>query len=337
MTNIDIAQFKAEFPELRAKQNASSKPLHKRPDVRSLKSLQAVRDVYADFYQKAGLDLKRLDELARHVHEDARVGFKADNSTAANQIQANQAAFLQRARNRDTALKLLAKPFLSYYEILTTPFLIWELPHPELSVFVNSQIAAQNSWAKVLVDTNRRSDTTLFNFYFYWENPSDYYALMNVSSALILNGVCQVTTGFKFAESDTAQVYLTASLGIWRWIGWGTDPTTGANLDQTLLTTSNTEIAYISAGGDANWDNISTNGQVFPYALYDVSYNLLAVPPGASVLFEVGMQMSYDFDIGGIDDDKILIDFASDSSGREILCREVDLEMLVPLESLKTI
>ncbi|MGH3272191.1 MAG: hypothetical protein ACRDN1_24460 [Trebonia sp.] len=37
---------------------------------------------------------------------------------------------------------MLSRPFISYYVMLDTPFLIWELPNPDLSIFLSSAIEA---------------------------------------------------------------------------------------------------------------------------------------------------------------------------------------------------
>lgn len=332
MTNIDVAQFKAVFPQLRAKQFGSSTPPGARLGTQTPDARKALHNVLGSFYQKAGLDVAELTEIAQRSREDARRQLEDETSTAAKQLEATRASLLRQARNRDIALRALGRPFLSYYEILPEPFLIWELPNPQSGIFVDSHIEEFNSYAKVLVDTGQSSDNHQFTFYFYWQNPSDYYALMNVTSFLILNGVCSATASFGFLENDAATISLGSTLAIWRWFGWGTDPATGNNLDQTVLSTNYTGIATVTASA---FFSLSVQNQSFPYSLYNGNYSLLAVPPGASVLFEVGLDVSYGFAIGGISGDNIYIDFANNAAGREVLCREVDLEILVPLESLK--
>ena len=46
----------------------------------------------------------------------------------------------------------LTTPFTSSFVTLDKPFLIWQLPHPELDVFIESHIESMNSSVKVLVN-----------------------------------------------------------------------------------------------------------------------------------------------------------------------------------------
>jgi len=55
---------------------------------------------------------------------------------------------------------------------------------------VDSVIEPFVSRAKILINTSQMSDSTSFNFYFYWRNDGNAIALMNVFSKLIINGFC---------------------------------------------------------------------------------------------------------------------------------------------------
>jgi hypothetical protein len=335
MSGIDVAEFKAVFPGLKAKQRIRSGPHAGRTGGQRPQTLRADDEALRAFYQKAGVNVSKLEEIAAQTRDDARRRLEAEKSAAAERMPASLSTLKQWMANRATAQKLLAKPFLSYYEIIPKPFLIWETPKAESGVFVNSQIENNFSWLKAFVETTSRSDDTHFTFYFYWQNPSEYYALMNVDSWLILNGACEVVASQGLFSSDNASAQLITSLAIWRWMGWGTDPMTGANLDQTELTSTGAEIMDLSvSGSNFGFGTTTPQSQNFQYAIYNLNYNFLAVPPGASVLFEVGVEIGYGFRRGGQDGDYIYIDFANDNAGYQIICTEVGLEMLTGVETL---
>ena len=335
MSGIDVAEFKAVFPGLKAKQRIQSRRHGGRAGGQRPQALRADDDALRAFYQKAGVNVSKLEEIAAQTRDDARRRLEAEKSAAAQRMPAALSTLKQWTANRATAQKLLAKPFLSYYEIIPKPFLIWETPKAESGVFVNYQAENNFSWLKAFVETSSRTDDTHFTFYFYWQNPSEYYALMNVDSWLILNGACEAVASQGLFSSDNASAELIASLAIWRWMGWGTDPMTGANLDQTELSGVSNQIMDLQANGsNFGFGTTTPQSQNFQYAIYNLNYNLLAVPPGASVLFEVGVEMGYGFRRGGQDGDYIYIDFANDKAGYQIICTEVSLEMLTGVETL---
>jgi hypothetical protein len=103
--------------------------------------------------------------------------------------------------------------------------------------------------------------------------------------------------------------------------GVSLDQTAYPNAYQSLLVASLNEVGHSGFGGPRHAE------QAFEYSRYDFSYPFLAVPGGASVVFEVGLEITYGFGFGGDLADQITADFSNDAAGYEILCQEVDFEI----------
>jgi hypothetical protein len=264
-----------------------------------------------------------------------------DRGRERRQTEAAAAAATAGINARRQALSILAQPFTPpYYVVIDTPFLIWELPNPNLSMFLGSGIEAGGSWVKILLDTQHTPDweTTDFVFYFLWENPTDYYAVANVSSSLSLNGRASALGSSGIFSGNYAQLYLEENLTVIRWSGWGTDPDTGQSNDQTPYPvydqSQSTNVADLNGfGGD--WFNSAKPAYAtfYPQTPYDVSASLIAIPGQAVTVFEVDLHLAWwfrndHFDTVDNQPQSISLDLASDALGYMVQCPMVQLQLL---------
>jgi hypothetical protein len=134
---------------------------------------------------------------------------------------------------------LLSQPFTPpYYVTLDTPFWFLELPQNDLSILQDWGITPGWSWVTARLDSDQSPNDgywtgTTFQYYFPWENPSDNYTVVNVSSSLYLRGAAGATGSWGLLSQNHAYLDVTAELSVIRWSGWGTDPDTGQSNDQT--------------------------------------------------------------------------------------------------------
>ena len=284
-----------------------------------------------------GILTRRRDEQRKAllaVQKEMRSEAQKWQPAAAASLGASTAA-------RRHALGLLTEPFLSQYVPLEEPFLIWELPHPELNIWRDDQIVPGGSWVKLILETSSSpggQNSTDFRFYFLWENPSDYYAVANVASSLALNGQAVASGNAGILSGDTASLYVNAYLSVVRWSGWGDDPITGQPEDQTpypvynYQDTTKSVVAFDAYGGDWFDDAEPKSATFDPQMPYDVSAELIAIPGGAVTLFEVGLTVSWWFHNGDdtVDSDyqSISLDLGYDPLGYEAVCPMVELEIL---------
>ncbi|HUC26529.1 MAG TPA: hypothetical protein VMA73_27825 [Streptosporangiaceae bacterium] len=282
------------------------------------------------------LDEQRKSVLARQAQERDAQQAQSDAAAAAATAAINA---------RRAALSILAQPLPSPPVILETPFLIWELPNPDLSIFQGSGTVLDGSWVKILLDTQHTPDgqqSTDFRFYFIWQNETDYYAVANVSSALWLTGTASAIGSSGDFSGNWASLSLEAELNVIRWSGWGTDPVTGKSNDQTPYpiydqnSYVNTVANLYGFGGD--WFNhAKPESMTFdPLTPYELSASLIAIPGQAVTVFEVDLVLEwwfYNDHYETVDNQpqSISLDLASNTN--RVLCPQVDLEILTPQSS----
>jgi hypothetical protein len=334
MTIDNIEDIKAALRERQPSASRGTPRVSRRPapaqnDLAELRSL-----LQANVGKVAEILARRLDVRRRPLRAPQDQGQEAEQDNAA-------AAATAGIRARREALSMLTQPFLSYYVTLETPFLIWEVPTPDLSIFLNSAIVEDGSWVKVLLDTQHTlngEQNTHFRFYFIWQNPADYYAVANVSSALWLNGKASAIGSSGVFSGNNASLTVAAELNVIRWSGWGTDPITGQSNDQTpypVYGDSTYTVAASLDGFGGDWLK-SAKPAYATFDLrtpYEVSASLIAIPGEAVTVFEVDLVLDwwfYNDRYQTVDDQIQTISLDLASGDYLALCPQVDLEILTP-------
>jgi hypothetical protein len=293
---------------------------------------RALANIVEPVFRKAGVDAGKVTKLLGENQKALRTAFDKDSAAAAKRTRATRAAFRSGMAARLDALKLLRAPFISSFLTLDKPFLIWQLPHPQLDIFTESLIEPNNSSVRVLVNESDGSNSTRFVFFFLWTNESDFFAVANIASSLIINGRCLIFANDGIVFTDTATLNIAASLSLVRWFGWGTDPVSGQSNDQTNYpisqSTQRRSVASFSVEGGNILSLGDVEGQEFSFEAFPLSHSLFVIPGGASVILQVALELSYGFDGGG----HITVDFSE--NGNAVFCPNVALEILTPLTGL---
>jgi hypothetical protein len=332
MTTIDKSGLKRIITAIKNRQvpTAPEAGEFTRPPVSAKRRTAA--NMVESVLTKAGLDTSKVSKLLAEDQKALRTAFDKDGAATARRNHATSAAFRSGMAARFEALKLLRAPFVSSFLTLDKPFLIWQLPHPQLDIFTDSRIESNNSSVRVLVSKNDGSNSTRFVFFFLWRNESDFFAVANVGSSLVINGRCLIFANDGIVFPDTATLNIAASLSLVRWFGWGTDPVTGQSNDQTLhpnfQSTQRQQVVFFSVEGGNILSLGDFEGRSFSFEAFPLSHSLFVIPGGASVIFQVALELSYDFDGGG----NIFVDFSED--GNAVFCPNVELEILTPLPGL---
>jgi hypothetical protein len=211
---------------------------------------------------------------------------------------------------------------------LDQPFLIWQLPNPQSEIFLDQVYAPFGSLIKINAYTTSGSDNTQFIFYFWWNNDADTFALINVSTSLVLNGKCAAAAAPAVLFGNNAYLDMSASLNLLQW--WTQPPTTPAY--QSTQFHSITSL-HASTGASFDFGSPDEKLQVFFFFPVDLSYSMLAVPPQSGLLIEVSVQMDYSFDGGELDlSEFVQADFSSGDGF--IMCPSVQLEILTAAQSV---
>jgi hypothetical protein len=311
------------------------------PEESELAELQSLLSADPEF-RKFGEVLRRRRDTRREALLAAQAGRRSEEQKSQAAAAAASAA---RIAARREALTFLAQPFTSSYVMLDEPFLIWELPHPNLEIFRNSQIESFGSWVKVLLDTKSSPggpNETDFRFYFLWRNPSDYYAVANVSSSLSLNGQAVAFGSPGVWSGNVANLWVGAYLSIIRWSGWGADEN-GQTYDETPYpvydqSAKKSIVGFAAFGGDLFTDAVSESKTFDPEMPYDVSARLILIPGRAVTLFEVGLTVEWWCHDGSgassttVEDDfqRVRLDLADNPPAYMARCPMVELEILTP-------
>jgi hypothetical protein len=290
---------------------------------------------------KSSPDIAKLAGILKQRQEEQRKALlalqDARGKLSGQQRKALAARMADGIAERRKALGLLSQPYTPTYQVLETPFLIWQTPQIEPNVFLNSNITAGSSWVKVFFDAYSGGDQTNFNFYFLWSNPADYYVVANVSSPLFFSGTAGAWGSGGILSGNTASIVVTQYLTVVRWTGWGNDPVTGQSYNQTpypgyYAANNPQNVVELSAyGGDWFHDATPKNQTFDPTMPYEAAADFVAIPGGAVTLFEVGFHVGYAFSDGGQLDDGVQLDLSNDNKNHMVTCPMLELELLTPL------
>jgi hypothetical protein len=293
-------------------------------------SRPGVNQILKSFFAKAGLDIEKLDQLISHNQNEARLTFEKQVEEAAKHSVADEAALRRGLAGRQKALEILQKfhpghPRVPSTIVLDQPFLIWQMPDFESSIFIDSTTEPMNSSVRFEINTNTGNALTQFNFYFLWRNESDGYAVLDASTSLVMNGLCEAGSASGILSGDDTQIIVTTELLPLQWWdqvgGQPTEPVPEQGQSRQIVS------LFTSAGG--LFSSAGFSAQLVSNALVDLNYQLFGVPSGATAVFEVSVAVQYSISGDGGDiSDLVLIDFADKATNRSVICPSVTLQLL---------
>jgi hypothetical protein len=187
---------------------------------------------------------------------------------------------------------------------LDDPVEIRSFPDIPLSDYLG---APYTSFAKFNFSSSGSGDQKV-GFFFFWQNPSKGYALINAATFMSATGHLKSHGDWTFGANGS-YVYAYALFNVWFGYRWS---------DISSSTSANTLLGQTAAlgtmlGSDTEGTTISAGANL------DMTF--VVVPPGSVVVFEVGLWLNYDNDSGTID-----ADFASGDF--QITCPVVVFELL---------
>lgn len=293
---------------------------------------QSVAERLKSFYQKAGLDLEALDRTRRQIQRDEEHALAKELSEASKQSSWTAKHLRHAIEDKHKAYDLLnaartIPALVPTRIVLDKPFLIWQTPSGAGDkIAFDSGIEPMHSFVNFKIDTNVGGNLTEFGFYFFWRNDSDAPAVVDVSTSLILNGICSAKAASGLLSGDACYLQIFTNLSLLEW--W--DQTSGQPA-QPLPESSQMKYAVqFDCSGGGLGSPADYKYKVFFHAPFDLSYTLFTVPGKSVAVFYVALNVSYNFYRGGRDlDDEILVDF-SNLSGHSIICPSVIVDVLTP-------
>lgn len=280
-----------------------------------------------EFAEALGVDPQRVESLLKSRPAPVRPPIPAPDPAA--QAAYQESLILRRAANAIRALPLAPSTTVT----LDKPIVIWQTqPHIETDVFIGAEYTPGDAGLLFNVEDVQDAHFRTFVFYYLWENPSEFYAVVNVSTSLLFTGVCTATSNTGFFSGDTSTVDMTCFLSLIRNGGWPNDPGSSTTADGTpypgYASTAFASVVGLDAVGGGLFGDPGFQQQEFSVTPFDLSFPQMVIPGGASVLFEVSVQESdsvSSFEISN----SAQLDFAT--RGRRVACPGVDLEILTPV------
>jgi len=332
MPQIDIEKLKALMTTEKNHRIADSRfhraNVSQAPQL--VKNRAALQEAARSYFTKTGLDVGNIDRLLAERQKEVKRVFDEQRKERLKNAAAREKTFRQGLASQREALELLARPpvlpFTPYYLFLDTPFLIWEIPHPDLDLLQDSHVESFGSWVRVNVDYKTGSNQTWFTFYYSWMNESAFPAAVNVYTGLTFNGDCSVTAASGVFSGDKCNLTIDAELQL---LEWWNEPV-ASPLGQS---SQNQNVLYLEATGptlpESFWKTDDSHSQSFDHVPVNLSYQMFRIPPKSVAVFEVSAHFTFGFTSGGLNlSDAISADFASTELNYLIMCPFITLEVL---------
>ncbi|GAB2175897.1 hypothetical protein [Dongia sp. agr-C8] len=259
----------------------------------------------------AGLDLGKLDNALKLNHAELKKSLAREQAANAKQYaQAHKQRLAGLANTRAALEQLAGIPHLTTNIPVPTPFFIGARPAGFLE---DSSIAPFNNVAKPSLHVSQNTDgrSAKISFYFAWQNPIDFLAVLNCSADVIVNGHVKNLADDGIFTGGTARVKLRTELNIF--VG---------PLTISFQQGQKADIDTISAEGGGIFD-VGAVGDRDVVASTHLSAANIQVEGSRIAVFEVAFVADYSIDDGSID-----IDFAS--GDRSVICPALNIELLTP-------
>ena len=267
----------------------ATKPVTPTP-IRS-KPLDVPRHALPAAFDPDGEHTRQFDERRRHH----RLGMEREISAARHEAIAGSAAAdatLRAAiKDREAALSGFLGGNLT---LLSTPFFIWSTP----GLRIEPHAAPYASSATFSLTTGDVIDESL-TFWYYWVNPSQGVAVLDVSGFLTTNGFVEVSSeGGTFPGWRNSHVQLVDELHVLNW--WSqpaTEPLFQDSQDQVPLTLG------VDSGG---WFDSDAFAATPLFAGRDMSFSSFLVPGQSTAVFQMALRVRT-----LVSDGSVTVDFAS--------------------------
>lgn len=259
----------------------------------------------------AGLDLRKLDKALKDNHAELKKSLAQDRAaTAKEYAQAHKERLAGLANTRAALEQIAGTAHLTTPIPVATPFFIGARPAGFLE---DSSIAPFNNVAKPSLHITQNTDgrSAKISFYFAWQNPIDFLAVLNCSADVIANGHVKNTAEDGIFTGGSATVKLRTELNIF--IG---------SLTISFQQGQKANIDTISAEGGGIFD-VGAVGDRDVSATTHLTASNIQVEGSRIVVFEVAFVADYSIDDGSID-----IDFAS--GDRSVVVPALNIELLTP-------
>jgi hypothetical protein len=307
---VDESRIKAAIAAIKDRKGPGVIPASQTSQIANLrrklgKRLQAV-------FAAAGLDVDKINKILAEHQGDLRSVFEKNKAKSAKNLAAVSKNLQRGLKNQRKALEHLAsKPFITTPIPLLAAYSIFATP---VGMLTDSHIEAMNNWARFSLHEDGDTGYTdaYVRFYFFWQNQSNYLAVINADSDLAALGVTQANASPGFIVGGNCAITLYATLKVF--VGSLEIAYQGTQTVEIDSLTASGGSEIILQGGDVETHNIDGT-------LHHLSCSNIEVDSGQTVVFEVALDAQYYIDNGSI-----TLDF--DYSDYSVLCPGLTVELL---------
>jgi len=211
---IDTARLKAAVDAIKDRQRPDIHNLRMAQQAKIAKLRRGLGKEIQPLFAGAHFDIGKIDKVLAQHQAEMRAVLQKEQAEAARQQTAQAHDVLSGIANTRRALEQIQfQPYITTPIPLTTPYLIYATPAGMLH---DSHVEPWNSWATFAYssDQDTGNSNVILNFYFAWQNPSDYLAVLNCSTALLLNGLIEATAESGWFFTGSASLDLAATLTV---------------------------------------------------------------------------------------------------------------------------
>ena len=182
-TKVDKSQIRALIAAIKDRKDPGIIPASQDSQILSLRRKLGKR--LQPEFAAAGLDVEKVDKILAEHQKELRNVFKKNKAKSAKNLSAIKKNLQRGLMNQRKALDHFAsKPYIITRIPLLEAHSIFAQP---VGMLTDSHIEAMNNWAKFFLhegaDTGG-STHAYIRFYFFWQNQTDYLAVINADTDL---------------------------------------------------------------------------------------------------------------------------------------------------------
>ncbi|HVT53911.1 MAG TPA: hypothetical protein VHE77_20195 [Dongiaceae bacterium] len=316
---IDTARLKAAIDAIKDRKRPEIEQLRLAQRARLAKLRRNLGKEMRPLFSGARFDAAGIDKvLAQHRAEERDLLRKEKVEQAKQRAALAKARRAGIANTRQAVEQIKFKSYLTTSIPLETPFLIYATP---VGMLHDTHVEPWNNWAKFTYTSGEDTawSSVVVNFYFAWQNRSDFLAVLNCSADLMPTGIIEATAEAGWLFPGSAWVELIAGLTVF--VG-----------STTINWQPYQNIQMGQVGAEGGWGLIGGSGDIGADTIsgtYHLSASDIQVQPNEIVVFEVACTAGWWIDEGG----SIVLDFDFDPGGYQVMCPALQIDLLTAPQS----
>ena len=319
-TTVDASQLKAAVDAIKERKLPEVHQLRLTQQAKIAKLRRKLGHEVQPLFAGAGFDIGKIDNVLAHHRAEVRNILKKESEDATKRSGAIvRSRQLGIANTRQALEHLRFKPYVTTPIPVDTPFLIYATP---VGMLHDSHIEPWNNWAKFTYSENKKdsSNSVAVNFYYAWQNPSAYLAVINCNTELLLNGIIEASAEQGWLAPGTSLLNLWAKLTVFV----GQTEINWQGIQQVQIGEVYAEGGWAPIGGAGDLQAESV------YGAYHLSCNDIQVQGNQVVVFEVACSANWWIGEGG----SIVLDFDFDPGAYRVACPVLNVDLLTEPQPL---